>query len=70
MANTIEYKGYIGSVEYSPEDKCFLGKLEMINDLVTFEAITAKELKQNFHNAADEYLQTCKQLGREPQKAY
>ncbi|HIP28305.1 MAG TPA: toxin-antitoxin system HicB family antitoxin, partial [Sulfurovum sp.] len=25
MANTIEYKGYIGSIEYSPEDKCFFG---------------------------------------------
>ena len=30
MANTIEYKGYIGSVEYSSEDKCFFGKLEMM----------------------------------------
>ena len=30
MANTIEYKGYIGSIEYSSEDKCFFGKLEMI----------------------------------------
>ena len=37
MANTIEYNGYIGSIEYSPEDKCFFGKLEMIDDIVTFE---------------------------------
>ena len=32
MTNTIEYNGYIGSIEYSPEDKCFFGKLEMIDD--------------------------------------
>ena len=70
MANTIEYNGYIGSIEYSPEDKCFFGKLEMIDDLVTFEAITAEELESNFHNAVDEYIQTCKELGREPQKTY
>ena len=38
MSNKIEYNGYIGTVEYSQEDKCFFGKLEMINDLVTFEA--------------------------------
>jgi len=70
MANTIEYKGYIGSIEYSPEDKCFFGKLEMIDDLVTFEATSADELESNFHNAVDEYLQTCKELNREPQKTY
>ena len=38
MSNKIEYNGYIGTVEYSQEDKCFFGKLEMINDLVTFES--------------------------------
>lgn len=70
MANAIEYNGYIGSVEYSPEDKCFFGKLEMIDDLVTFEAVGADELETNFHNAVDEYIQTCKALNREPQKVY
>lgn len=69
MANTIEHKGYIGSIEYSSEDKCFFGKLEMIDDLVTFEADNAKELEANFKNAVDEYIQTCKALQREPQKA-
>ena len=70
MASTIEYNGYIGSVEYSAEDKCFFGKLEMIEDLVTFEAINADELESSFHGAVDEYIQTCKLLNREPQKVY
>jgi len=70
MSNTIEYRGYIGSIEYSCEDKCFFGKLEMINDLVTFEANSADELETNFHNVVDDYLQTCKELGREPQKTF
>ncbi len=70
MANIIEYKGYLGSIEYSPEDKCFFGKLEMIDDLVTFEATNALELEENFHKAVDEYLGTCKALGREPQKVF
>lgn len=68
MANTIEYKGYICFIEYSNEDKCFFGKLEMIDDLITFEAHNAKELEVNFKNAVDEYLQTCKTLQREPQR--
>lgn len=70
MSNTIEYKGYIGSIEYSSEDKCFFGKLEMIDDLVTFESDNAHDLEKNFHNAVDGYLQTCLELGREPQKVY
>ena len=70
MANTIEYNGYIGSIEYSPEDKCFFGKLEMVDDLVTFEAVNAIELETNFKNAVDQYIQTSKELGREPQKTY
>ncbi|MDF1881679.1 type II toxin-antitoxin system HicB family antitoxin, partial [Sulfurimonas sp. MAG313] len=70
MANTIDYKGYIGSIEYSSEDKCFFGKLEMIDDLVTFEANSADELENNFHAVVDDYLETCKTLNREPQKIY
>lgn len=70
MANTIEYKGYIGSLEYSSDDKLFFGKIELIDDLVTFEADSANELETNFHNAVDEYLKTCEKLGRKPQKTY
>jgi len=70
MANVIEYKGYIGSINYSPNDKCFYGKLEMIDDLVTFEATNAQELEDNFHAVVDDYLETCRDLGREPQKVY
>ena len=70
MNNTIEYKNYIGSVEYSSEDRCFFGKVEMIDDLITFEATNIDNLEINFHNCIDEYLETCKQLQREPQKTY
>ena len=70
MSNTIEYNGYIGSIEYSSDDKCFFGKLEMINDLVTFEANNANELETNFKYVVDEYIETCKELGREPQKTF
>jgi len=70
MVNTIEYKGYIGSIEYSSDDKCFFGKLEMIDDLVTFEATTALELEENFQAVVEEYLETCNALGHEPQKVY
>ncbi|EQB40018.1 hypothetical protein M947_03060 [Sulfurimonas hongkongensis] len=38
--------------------------------MVTFEADSASELEINFAKVVDEYLQTCKELGRKPQKTY
>lgn len=40
--NTMSYKGYIGSVEYSEKDQVFFGKVEGINGLVNFEEKASK----------------------------
>ena len=37
MSNTIEYKGYIGSVEFSEEDGVLFGKVMGIRALVYYE---------------------------------
>ena len=68
--NTMEYKNYIATVDYSQEDKCFYGKLAMIEDLVTFEATDVEGLEHNFKDSVDDYIQTCKALNRKPQKTY
>ena len=70
MANTMRYKEYIGSVNYDDEDEIFHGKLEFINDSVLFEGSTVEELKKMFHEAVDEYIATCKEIGKEPQKPF
>jgi len=70
MSNIMEYKDYITKIEYSNEDKCFFGKLEMIDDLVTFEATNVEELETNFQSCVNEYLKACEQLGRQAQKTY
>ncbi len=73
MLNTIEYNGYIGTIEYSQGDKCFFGKIDMINDLITFEAQNATELEENFKNVVDEYLQkeaTNEDCDRQKKKHY
>jgi predicted HicB family RNase H-like nuclease len=64
--NRVEYKEFIGSVNYSDADECFFGKIEGINDLVTFEGSSVKELKKVFRQAVDDYLELCKQAGKEP----
>jgi predicted HicB family RNase H-like nuclease len=70
MKDVLTYKGFIGSVHFSAEDEIFYGKIEAINDLIMFEGKTVQELKKNFHEAVDDYLETCKALGREPNKPF
>jgi predicted HicB family RNase H-like nuclease len=70
MSNVLKYKGYIGSVEFEPDDMVFHGKLEGITDLVTFEGDNVQELVQAFKDSVDEYLELCKEVGKEPMKPF
>ena len=56
MNNTMEYKGYVGSVEFSEEDGLFYGKVMGIRALISYEGSTAAELVNDFHGAVDDYL--------------
>ena len=66
MKNVIEYKGYLGSVEFNAEDEVFFGKLTGIRDVVTFEGDSVSKLKKAFKEAVDDYIATCKHLGKDP----
>ena len=70
MNNTMEYKGYIGSVEFSEEDGVLFGKVMGIRALISYEGDTGKELLADFHTAVDDYLAFCAEQGIEPERAY
>lgn len=70
MNNTIQYKGYVGSVEFSEEDGLFYGKVMGIRSLISYEGENAKELINDFHSAIDDYLEMCKAEGKTPEVAY
>ena len=70
MKNTMEYRGYVGSVEFSEEDELFFGKVLGIRSLISYEGKTAKSLIQDFHGAVDDYLSVCEEEGITPEKAY
>ena len=70
MKNVLEYKGYTGSVEFSAEDLVFFGKITGVRDVISFEADTVKKLIQAFKESVDDYLATCKQLGKQPDKEF
>jgi predicted HicB family RNase H-like nuclease len=70
MSDILQYKDYIANVQFSAEDEVFYGKILGINDLVNFEGTTVKDLKKAFTEAVEDYLETCKELGKDPDKTY
>ncbi len=70
MTNAMSYKGYAARIEYDDDDEIFTGRIAGIRDSVSFHADTVKSLHDAFHEAVDDYLETCAKLGKDPQKAY
>ena len=66
MTPAFEYKGYLGSAEINLTDDILHGKLMFIKDIVTYAAHSPQALKTAFEEAVDDYLQTCAELGDEP----
>ncbi|GHT80422.1 hypothetical protein FACS189467_2520 [Bacteroidia bacterium] len=67
--NTLYYKGYTGSVEYSNPDKCFVGKvLGLERDSITYEGETIDELRTDFEAGIESYFESCDEMGIKPRK--
>lgn len=70
MSN-MEYKGYLGSVEYSDSDKCMYGRvIGMTEDFITYEGSDMESLEKDFHDAVDFYIENCKMRGVQPKRPY
>ena len=68
--NILEYKGYYTKVEYSAEDHVLYGKIEGIKDLINFECENLGDVEKKFHEAVEDYLAFCEDLGESPDKPY
>ena len=65
----LNYKGYKGSAEYSREDECFHGQvLGLENSLILYEGSTLEELKEDFEESIENYLDRCLKKGVQPEK--
>ncbi len=64
------YKGYAARIEFDSEDEIFTGRIAGIRDNFGFHADTVVELKAAFHEAVDDYLETCRKIGKAPQKPF
>ena len=70
MTNTLSYKGYTARVEFDDDDGIFFGRIAGIRDGVGFHADTVADLRAAFHEAVDDYIETCAKIGKSPQKPY
>lgn len=68
--NILKYKGFIGSVNFAAEDEVFYGKIDGIDDLITFEGESVQELKTAFHYMVDEHIKDCEVEKKPLKKSY
>jgi predicted HicB family RNase H-like nuclease len=68
MTTLPPYKGFQASVEY--DDGVLLISILHINDSVSDTCNEASEALSTFHDLVDDYIQTCAELGEEPNKPF
>ena len=69
MSNIMKYQDYWAEIQYSNEDECFFGNVDgLINTSISFEGQTVKELKKDFKDAIDFYLENCRINNETPEK--
>lgn len=70
LNDVLEYKGYYSRISYDATDKLLHGKIEGINDLITFESDSSTKIESEFKLAVDDYLNFCEDIGVSPDKPY
>lgn len=70
MKDTMQHKGFLATVHFSADDEVFFGKIEEIDDLVSFEGRSVAELKKAFHSAVEDYLDICERFNKPVFKSY
>ena len=70
MSNVMSFKGYMARIAFDDDNGIFTGRLAGIRDGVGFHADTVEGLRAAFHEAVEDYLETCAKIGKEPQRSY
>ena len=66
----MEYKGYVGKVEYDDEACIFHGEVVNLRDVITFQGASVEELRQAFQDSIEDYLEFCAERNEEPEKPF
>ncbi len=66
----MEYKGYLGQVEFDDEANIFHGEVVNIRDVITFQGQSVAELRQAFEDSIEDYLAFCLERGEQPEAPF
>jgi len=66
----MEYKEYLGKVEFDDEANIFHGEVVNIRDVITFEGQSVDELRQAFEDSIEDYLAFCAERGEQPEQPF
>ncbi len=64
----IEYKGYIGAVDFDPEIDLFHGTVINTTDVITFYGASVTELRAEMQKSIEGYLEFCTEQRITPEK--
>ena len=66
----MEYKGYIGKVDFDDEANIFHGEVINVRDVITFQGESVQEIRQAFQASVEDYLAFCAERQEEPEKPF
>jgi predicted HicB family RNase H-like nuclease len=66
----MQYKGYVGKIEFDANARILHGEVIGIRDVVTFQGTSVEEIEKAFHESVDDYLSFCKERGEQPNKPF
>ena len=66
----IEYKGYIGVVDFDPEMDIFHGTVIDTQDVITFYGASVTELRKEMQKSLEVYFEVCEEQGKVPDKPF
>jgi len=66
----MEYKGYVGKVEFDDKAAIFHGEVVNTRDVITFQGESVAQLRKAFHDSVDDYLAFCEERGEDPDKPF
>lgn len=70
MGNMLTYKGYHAAIEFDQEDMLLVGEVFGIQDSLNFHGRSVEEVEEMFHQSIDNYLELCKEMGKQPDKEF
>ena len=66
----MEYKGYIGKVEFDDEASIFHGEVINTRDVITFQGESVEELRTALRDSVEDYLAFCHGRDEDPDKPF